>query len=401
MKGLPKLNKLPKLSSFSKVVQRKPKERDSAIKGSVRVDPDPVRLSRKLRKGEVAVIDVMDLDQRAAEAIAAARPAAVLNAQASISGRYPNGGPLVLAKAGIPLVDSLGKGVLSLKDGTKVRIDGKAVFTGEERLATGKVQDLETVAAAMEEAHEGIKVQLSAFTANAMDVVAQESGLLLEGANLPEVSADIRGRQVVILAPGFEHLEQVRAIRGYFRELSPVIIAIGEGADVAMTEAYPPAIIIGRVDGVSEEALTSGAEVILHDPSGKDPGEARLDTLNVKHSTSYVALASEDLAILMANAAGASVVVTVGVQVSLHDFLDGGRPDTVGTFLSQLVAGGRLINARTLAQVYRHRYSPWVLVALILSALFVLGNALALTPGGADWLRNIWPTIASWFGGTS
>lgn len=390
----------PKFLKFARL-QRSAKARDTTVKGPVRVDPDPIRLSRKLRKGEVAVIDVMDLDQREAEAIAAALPAAVLNAQASISGRYPNGGPLVLARAGIPLVDSLGRDILSLKDGTKVRIDGKAVFAGDEKVATGKAQDLETIASAMEAAHEGIKVQLSAFTANAMDVVAQESGLLLEGANLPEVSVDMRGRQVVVLAPGFEHLEQVKAIRGYLRELRPIIIAIGEGADVAMTEAYPPAIIVGRTDGVSEEALTSGSEVILHDPSGRDPGEARLDTLNVKHSTSHIALASEDLAILMAHAAGASVIVTIGVQVSLHDFLDGGRPDTVGTFLSRLVAGGTLISARTLAQVYRHRYSPWILVALILSALFVLGNALALTPGGAAWLRDIWPTIASWFGGTS
>jgi uncharacterized membrane-anchored protein len=397
MKGIPQLPRVLKM----KMPQRRPKEQDSAIKGSVRVDPDPIRMSRKLKRGEVAVIEAMDLDQRSAEALAAAQPAAVLNAEISISGRYPNGGPLVLARAGIPLVDSLGKGILSLKDGTKVRIDGKTVYVGEEKVAAGKVQDLETVASAMEAAHEGIKVQLSAFTANAMDIVAQESGLLLEGANLPEVSVDMRGKQVVVLAPGFEHLEQMKAIRGYLRENRPVIIAIGEGADVAMTEAYPPDIIVGRTDGVSEAALSSGAEVILHDPSGRDPGEARLDTLNVRHLTSHIALASEDLAILMAQAAGASVIVTVGVQVSLNDFLDGGKPDTVGTFLAQLVAGGTLINARTLSRVYRHRYSPWTLVALILSALFVLGNALALTPGGAAWLRSVWPTIASWFGGTS
>jgi uncharacterized membrane-anchored protein len=396
MKGLPALKRLPRFP-------RRPAKKieDQAIVGPVRVDPDPLRLARRLRKGEVAIIDAMDLDQRAAEALAAAQPAAILNAQPSISGRYPNGGPLVLARAGIPLLDALGKEILALRDGTKVRIDGKVVFSGENKVASGKLQDLETIADAMEAAHEGIKVQLATFTANAMDVVAQESGLLLEGVNLPEIDIEMRDRQVVVLAPGFEHLEQIRAIRGYLKERRPIIIAIGEGADVAMANAYPPAIIMGRTEGISDEALSSGAEVILHDPSGRDPGEARLDSLNVKHSVSHIALASEDLAILTAHAAGANVIVTVGVQVSLHDFLDGGRPDTVGTFLSQLVAGGTLVNARTLSRVYRHQYSPWTLVALVLSAIFVLGNALALTPGGAAWLRSIWPTIASWFGGTS
>ncbi|MBN2177192.1 MAG: hypothetical protein JW722_05985 [Demequinaceae bacterium] len=390
MKGLPKLPR-----------PRRVKEVDTSIKGTARIDTDPIRLSRKLRKGDIAVIDAMDLDQRAAESIAAAQPAAVLNAQASISGRYPNGGPLVLARAGIALIDSMGRDVLALRDGMKVRIDGKEVFSGEEKIASGKVQDLETIAEAMESAHEGVKVQLATFTANAMDVVAQEYGLLLEGTNLPDIGVDMRGRQVVVLSAGFEHLEQIKAIRGYLRERRPIIIAVGDGADVALAHAYPPAVIVGRTEGISDEALTSGAEVVLHDPTGRDPGEARLDSLNVKHVVSHISLASEDLAILMAHAGGAHVIVTVGVQVSLHDFLEGGRSDTVGTFLSQLVAGGTLVNAKTLAQVYRHRYSPWTLVALVLSAIFVLGNAFALTPGGAAWLRSIWPTIASWFGGTS
>jgi uncharacterized membrane-anchored protein len=168
-----------------------------------------------------------------------------------------------------------------------------------------------------------------------------------------------------------------------------------------MKNAYAPTVIIGRVDGVSDEALTCGAQVILHDPAGHDAGQGRLDSLNVKHETSHVAVGTDDLAILLAKAGGANAIVTVGVQTSFLDFLEQGRTDTAGTFLARLVAGGALIDAPALARVYRHQYSPWILVALLLSALFVLGNALALTPGGAEWLRSIWPTIASWFGGTS
>lgn len=389
------------LQGFSLPGRAKKKEPDLSLTGSVRVDPDPIHLARRLRHGEVAVIDVMDLDQRAAEALAAARPVAVLNAQASISGRYPNGGPLVLARAGIPLVDGLGRDILSLRDGTKVRILDGGVTQGDTKVGSGKRQDLESIATAMEAAHEGLKVQLATFTANAMDVVSHESGLLLEGANLPEIATTMQDRAVVVITAGFEHLDQIKAIRGFLSDRRPAIIAVSEGADVAMAHAYPPDIIIGRIDGVSDEALLSGAEIILHDPSGRDAGEARVDSLNVKHTMSHVAVGSEDLAILLAKASGASVIVTVGVRASLLDFLEKGRTDPAGTFLARLVAGGDLIDARTLAKVYRHQYSPWTLVALVLSALFVLGNALALTPGGAAWLRSLWPTVASWFGGTS
>ncbi len=396
MKGLPTLS-----FSLPSWAKRKKKEPDLSLKGSVRVDPDPIHLARRLHHGDVAVIDVMDLDQRAAEALAAAKPVAVLNAQDSISGRYPNGGPLVLARAGIPLVDGLGRDILSLRDGTKVRILGGDVSRGDAKVASGKRQDLESIATAMEGAHEGLKVQLETFAANAMDVVSHESGLLLEGANLPDVTTKMQDRAVVILTTGFEHMEQIKAIRGFLSDRRPAIIAVGEGADVAMGHAYAPDIIVGKVEGVSDEALLSGAEVILHDPSGLDAGESRLDALNIKHSTSHVAVESEDLAILLARANGANVIVTVGVRASLLDFLEKGRTDAAGTFLARLVAGGDLIDAGTLAKVYRHQYSPWTLVALVLSALFVLGNALALTPGGAEWLRSLWPTVASWFGGTS
>lgn len=388
MKGLPRLG-------------RTQKDIDTTISGHVRVDPNPLHLARRLRKGEVAVIDVMDLDQRTAETLAAARPVAVLNAQASISGRYPNGGPLVLLHAGVPLIDGIGRDVLALRDGTTVKIDGATLLVNGESVASGHRQTLETIAASMEAAHEGLKVQLATFTAHAMDIVGQESGVLLEGSNLPELSVSMRDRAVVVVAAGFEHLEQIKAIRGYLAEQHPLIIAVGEGADVAMKNAFPPAVIVGRVDGISDEALVCGAEVVLHDPSGRDAGESRLDSLKVKHTVSHVAMGSEDLAILLARAGGASVIVTVGVQANLRDFLDRGRTDSAGTFLARLVAGGSLVDASTLARVYRHRYSPWTLVALVLSALFVLGNALALTPGGAAWLRSVWPTIASWFGGTS
>src|SRR5256885_14459386 len=79
------------------------------VAGTVRLDRRTKRLVGRLRPGDVAVIDHVDLDRVAADSLVAVGVAAVLNAKPSISGRYPNLGPEVLVQAGIPLLDNLGE----------------------------------------------------------------------------------------------------------------------------------------------------------------------------------------------------------------------------------------------------------------------------------------------------
>ena len=62
-------------------------EPTTGIHGPVRVDARTKDLTKRLRPGDVAVIDHLDIDRVAAEALVAARPAAVLNAARSISGQ--------------------------------------------------------------------------------------------------------------------------------------------------------------------------------------------------------------------------------------------------------------------------------------------------------------------------
>jgi uncharacterized membrane-anchored protein len=377
------------------------KDADRFISGVARLDSHPMHLARRLRRGEIAIVDVMDLDQRTAEALASARPAAVLNASTSISGRFPAGGAKVLVDAGIPLVDALGVNILGIRDGDRVRIEGAEVFQGTDKIAEGVRQSPSDIGGAMESAAKGAGVHLASFAASVLDSVDRDALLLLDGAGLPRVETRIDGLQVVILSTGFGHTEQLRQIRPFLRDRRPLIIAVGAAADEAMRDAYAPKVIVGNVEGISEAALTSGAEVVLHEPGQGDGGARRLDSLNVRHVYSDVSVSSEDLAILLAHHAGASLIVTVGVASGLADFLEEGRPEAAATFLARLVAGGRLADASTVAALYRHRYSPWTLIALVLAALFALGNALALTPGGAAWLRDVWPVVASWFGATA
>src|ERR1700753_683370 len=94
------------------------------VSGVARLDRRTTRLAGRLNPGDIAIIDHVDLDRVAAESLLGAKGAAVVNAQPSISGRYPNLGPALLAANGIPLLDNVGGDVFAVvKEGTRVRLD--------------------------------------------------------------------------------------------------------------------------------------------------------------------------------------------------------------------------------------------------------------------------------------
>src|SRR4051812_49289602 len=173
------------------------------VAGPARVDPRTKGLTKRLRPGDIAVIDHLDLDRVSAEALVACQPAAVLNAARSTSGRYPNLGPEILVAAGVPLVDDLGTDVMAITEGHRLRVVGASVYDGEALVSEGVEQTAVTVAAAMEEARAGLSVQLESFAANTMDYLRRERDLLLDGVGVPDISTPIEGRQVLIVVRGY------------------------------------------------------------------------------------------------------------------------------------------------------------------------------------------------------
>src|SRR5919112_3110316 len=95
------------------------------VGGTVRLDRRTKNLTKRLRPGDIAVIDHVDIDRVSADALVSCRVGGVVNAAASTSGRYPNLGPEILVAAGIPLLDGVGEKVFEIvSDGTKVHLDG-------------------------------------------------------------------------------------------------------------------------------------------------------------------------------------------------------------------------------------------------------------------------------------
>jgi uncharacterized membrane-anchored protein len=365
------------------------------ISGAVRLDRRTKRLVGRLRPGEIAVIDHVDLDRLAADQLVASGVTAVLNAKPSVSGRYPNLGPEVLIQAGIPLVDDLGEDLFDrVREGDVVRVEGDTVYLAEQPVAVGRRQDAESVAIAMANAREGLSVQLEAFAANTMEYLKQERDLLLDGVGVPDIETKIAGEHCLIVVRGYDYRADLDVLRPYIREFKPVLIGVDGGADALVEAGYTPDIIVGDMDSVSDDALRCGAEVIVHAyPDGRAPGLARAHELGVEATIFPAAATSEDLALLLADEKGASLIVAVGTHYTLVEFLDKGRGGAASTFLTRLKVGGKLVDAKGVSRLYRQSMSGSSLLLLVLSAIAAMASAVAVSTVGKAYLK----VVAEWW----
>jgi uncharacterized membrane-anchored protein len=372
------------------------------VTGTVRLDRRTKNLTKRLRPGDVAVIDHVDIDRVSADSLVACKVAAVVNAAPSTSGRYPNLGPEILVNAGIPLVDGVGKEVLSaVKEGTAVRVDGNQLLLEDGTVvAEGTEQTSESVAEAMAEARAGLSVQLEAFATNTMEYMKRERALLLDGVGVPDVATPIEGRHVLVVVRGYDYKEDLQALRSYIRDYRPVLIGVDGGADALVEAGYRPDMIIGDMDSVSDEVLKGGAEVVVHAyADGRAPGLARVQDLGVEAITFPAAATSEDIAMLLADEKGATLIVAVGTHATLVEFLDKGRGGMASTFLTRLRLGGKLVDAKGVSRLYRSRISTLTLVVLVLAAFVAIGSALAVSAAGRvylDLLVDQWNSFLFW-----
>jgi uncharacterized membrane-anchored protein len=365
------------------------------LAGTVRLDRRTKRLVGRLRPGDIAVIDHLDLDWVAADSLVSAGVSAVLNAKPSISGRYPNLGPEVLVTAGIPLLDELGDELFQLlREGDQVRVDGDRVYLGEQLVAQGTRQGEETVAAAMVAAREGLSAQLEAFAANTMEYLRQERSLLLDGVGVPDVETEIADRHCLIVVRGYDYQADLDVLRPYIREFKPVLIGVDGGADALVEAGYTPDLIVGDMDSVSDDVLRCGAELVVHAyPDGRAPGLTRVNRLGLAAQVFPAAATSEDIALLLADEHGASLIVAVGLHWTLVEFLDKGRGGMASTLLTRLKIGGKLVEPKGVSRLYRQGIPGSSLLLLVLAALAALTAAVAVSTAGKAFLG----VVAEWW----
>ena len=360
------------------------------VPGVLRMDRRTKQLTKRLRPGEIAVIDHEDIDRVSGEALAQCQPAAVVNAARSISGRYPNQGPEAIVEAGIPLLDAAGPELFErLAEGRPAQLDGARLISGEV-VVTGELLTAESVRTAMEEARAGLAVQLESFAENTMRYMIEERALLFDGVGVPDVRTDFEGRHALVVVRGYHYKDDLAALQHYIREYKPVLIGVDGGADALVEAGHRPDLIVGDMDSVSDATLSCGAEVVVHAyRDGRAPGVERVEALGVDHVAFPATGTSEDIAMLLADDRGATLIVAVGTHATLEEFLDKGRAGMSSTFLTRLRVGSKLIDAKGVSRLYRARISVGSILLLALVGVLALLVAMWATPTGQALLQIV------------
>ncbi|CAI9415283.1 hypothetical protein HIDPHFAB_02484 [Nocardioides sp. T2.26MG-1] len=381
-------------------VRQRPAHDHPGVVGTARVDRRTGSLLRRLRPGDVAVIDHVDLDRASAQALVDAGVRAVVNAAPMISGRFPNLGPSVLVTAGIPVVDGIGaEGLASIGDGVPVRVHDGTVLVEDRPVATGRVVDAEVVAAELDAARGGLGTQLETFTHNTTEFLRREQDLLLHGLGVPRLATRVAGRSVVVVVHGHDHERELRLVRTFVREQHPVLIAVGRAADSLREAGLRPDVIVvdahaGDADTPGAKALKAARDVVVRTDRGDGRGAAeQLERLGVRPLRFESAATPEDAALILAEAAEASIIVGVGMHATLEDFLDRQRAGLASTYLTRLKVGPRLVDATAVPLLYAGRVRPRHLLLVMLSGLVALGAAIGVTPVGQEWADTLADTL--------
>ncbi len=373
---------------------------DAPIEGIARLGERTKHLVKRLRPGDIAVVDHVNIDRIAAEELIEAGVAAVLNASPSSNGKYPNAGPLMLTRAGIRLIDAPGAGLFNLlRDGERVTIDGGTVRIADQEVLRGRVLTEPELELALVEQRQRIDEALAEFAENTVAHVRQETDLLTGSIEFPPTRASFRDRHVLIVVRGERHRRDLKALRAYIRDMRPLIVAVDGGADGVLEAGMKPDVILGDMDSASDAALECGAELIVHAyPDGRAPGCARLIEADLPHTVVPAAGTSEDVAMLMAFEKGAALIVSVGAHFNLIEFLDRKRGGMSSTFLTRLRIGEQLVDAKGVSRLYNPS-STLAPIAMFGVAFLVLLTILIITsPALNDVFELVWLKIRIWLG---
>jgi uncharacterized membrane-anchored protein len=373
---------------------------EEAFEGTVRLGRRTKHLVKRLVPGDVAVIDHLNIDRIAAEELIAAGVRAVINASPSSNGSYPNAGPLLLAQAGVRLIDAdQGDPFELLADGNRVTIAGGTVLGGGRELLRGRLLEVAELERQRDEQLQRVDEALAEFAENTVAHVRQETDLLTGAIEFPPTRASFRDRHVLIVVRGDRHRRDLKALRAYIRDVRPLVVAVDGGADGVLEAGMKPDVILGDMDSAGDQALRCGAELIVHAyPDGRAPGRQRLLDLGLDHMLVPAAGTSEDVAMLMAFEKGATLIVSVGAHFNLIEFLDRKRGGMSSTFLTRLRIGEKLVDAKGVSRLYNPS-SPFGPLVLFLAAFAILLAIVVITsPALNDLVQLVWLKIRIWLG---
>ncbi len=362
------------------------------VSGPARLGRRTKDLVKRLNAGDIAVIDHADLDRIAAEDLVASEVRAVVNVARSSTGRYPNPGPLVLARAGVHLVDAPAAPLFEeLRDGEVIVVDGGDVRRDGALVASGSLLEVATLEAQMAEQLERIDEAIGAFAENTMLRIREEGDLLAGKIDFPKTRTNFRDRHVLIVVRGTTYRRDLNALRAYIQDVRPLLVGVDGGADAILEEGLTPDVVLGDMDSAGDDALRCGAELIVHAYSdGRAPGRERLLDLGLDHLVAPAVGTSEDVAMLMAYEKGAALIVSVGAHFNLVEFLDKNRAGMSSTFLARLRIGETLVDAKGVSRLYNPGVSGRLLALFLAASLALIVVVVLSTPTLENLFELLW-----------
>jgi uncharacterized membrane-anchored protein len=358
------------------------------LTGRARLGRRTKDLVKHLRAEDIAIVDHADIDRVSAEELAATGIRAVVNVSESTTGRFPNPGPLELVRSGVRLIDAPGAALFDeLSDGDQLRIErGGAVWRNGTLLADGTELDEPTLVAALAEQQGRVTHALEAFAENTLLHLREEAGALAAGIAVPHLRTRFRDRHALIVARGPGYKSDLRMVRPYLRDFRPVLVAVDGGADALREVGLAADMIVGDFDSVSDDALRSGAELVVHAyPGGDAPGADRLRRLGLPFETVSAPGISEDLALQIAHEKGAALLVAVGTHFNLVEFLERNREGMASTFVTRLKVGESLVDAKGVSRLVSRRVGIWPIGVFAAAGIAAIVVSVLASPA----LRNV------------
>ncbi len=357
------------------------------ITGHARLGRRTKDLVKRLGPEDVAIVDHADIDRVSAEELVESGVRAVVNVSRSTTGRFPNPGPLELVRAGVRLVDAPGAPLFDLlSDGELVRVEGGSVWRNGTLVAEGTLLDAATLAESLTAQQGRVSHALEAFAENTLRHLQEEAGTLAAGIELPPLRTRFRDHHVLVVARGPGYKSDLRMVRPYIRDFRPVLVAVDGGADALREVGLAADLIVGDFDSVTDGALQSGAELVVHGyPGGGAPGAERLRRLGLEFHTVFAPGISEDLALQLAYEKGATLIVAVGTHFNLVEFLERDRAGMASTFVTRLKVGESLVDAKGVSRLVSRRVGIWPLAVFAATGVAAIVGAVLASPA----LRNV------------
>jgi uncharacterized membrane-anchored protein len=352
------------------------------LTGHAKLDRMTKNLVKRLTADDIAIIDHRDIDRVSAEELVESGVRVVVNVSESQSGRFPNPGPLALVRGGVRLIDVSADDLFDrVNEGELLTVRGAGLYRNGTQLAAGRVLDEIQLERSLAEQRGRVTEALEAFAENTMRYLREEGKLLADGVDFPQLATRFRDRHALVVARGPGHKRDLRMVRPYVRDFKPVLIAVDGGADALLEDGHVPDVIVGDMDSVSDAALRSGAELLVHGYlDGPAPGEERARELGIDYQVVRATGISEDLALLLAYEKGSQLIVAVGTHFNLIEFLERNRSGMSSTFVTRLKVGEILVDAKGVSRLASRQVGLWPLTLVALAGLGAIAVAIAVSP---------------------